>query len=168
MRRSYWVLMLAVALLAGCSSAAAPTPQIVYVTPMPTAVAATAAPTADSALAAARSHILSTLTALQGQADAISSGSDFGDVASVYAAIQAIQRLCNDELDWLNTQPASATEVPAIREYKVRLQVYQPLGQQSMTHFYDGTALGAARQAGSALSELLSLRPDISAIAASQ
>ena len=48
MRRSSWVLMLAVALLAGCSNAAAPTPQIVYVTPEPTAAPTpTAEPTPE-------------------------------------------------------------------------------------------------------------------------
>jgi len=154
-----WVALAAVAFaVAACSSAAAPTPEVVYVTPQPAA-----APT-PPAIAGARAHILTTLTALQEQADAITSASNLGDMEATYAAIQTVNRLVTDELDWLNTQPASVTDVPVIRLYEAKLLAYQPLGQLTLTHFYDATGVDTARQAGRAHADLLGLRPDISAI----
>jgi hypothetical protein len=159
MNRIAVLALLSALSLAACSGAAAPTPQIVYVTPAPTA----AAPT-PPAIAGARAHILTTLAALQEQADAMTAGSAVGDVESVYAAVQTLNRLVNEEVDWLNMQPASVTEVPAVRLYKARLLAFQPLGQLSLAHFYDGTEPDAGYQAGRALADLVNLRPDISAI----
>jgi hypothetical protein len=159
-----WVALAAVAfVVAACSSAAAPTPKIVYVTPQPAVADPAAAPT-PRAIAGARAHILTTLTALQEQADAITSASNLGDMEATYAAIQTVNRLVTDELDWLNTQPASVTDVPVIRLYEAKLLAYQPLGQLTLTHFYDATGVDTARQAGRAHADLLGLRPDISAI----
>ena len=164
MHRSVIVPALVAGLVvASCSSAAAPTPQIVYLTPEPTAASPTATPT-PPAITVVRTHILATLTALQEQADAITSASDLGDVEATYEAIQAVNRLVTDELDWLNTQPASVTDVPVILLYKARLLAYQPLGRLTLTHFYDGTEVDTAREAGSAMADVLLLRPDISVI----
>jgi hypothetical protein len=164
MRRLSGILFVAAAMVAGCVSqpgAPAPSHEVAATT---LAATPAPAPTADPAIAAARSHILATLTALQDQANiATSSAAASGNV---YPVVQAIQHIVDDEVDWLNTQPASVLEVTAISDFKVRLLAYQPLGQQTLTHFYDGTV--DSNLAGRTLQNLLLVRPDISAIVASQ
>jgi hypothetical protein len=163
MRRSLTGLMLAAALLAGCASqpaAQAPTAPAAATAPTPAPT-----PTADPAIAAARSHILAALTALQVQADAATA--KYEHLRVVYPSdIQPIQQIIDDEVAWLNTQPARVLEIAALRDYKVRLLAYQPLSQETLQQMSDGTA--SATQIGSAIEDLLLIRTGISAIAAPQ
>jgi hypothetical protein len=161
MRRSLTGSMLAAALLAGCASqpaAQAPTAPAAATAPTPAPT-----PTADPAIAAARSHILAALTALQVQADAATVR--YRDLGRVYPSdIQPIQQIIDDEVAWLNTQPAPVLEIAAIRDYKVKLLAYQPLTQEIVNKINDGTA--PVSQIRSSLEDLLLVRPDISSIAA--